>query len=348
VLDVEIALARRGVTVEVALQVRPGERLALFGPSGAGKTSVLEVIAGLLRPDRGRVALGGRELTRRGLGRDLAVPPWSRRVGLLRQDPGLFPHLDVRANIAYSRAAARGAEPLALMAERLEIVALLGERPRALSGGQAHRVALARLLVACDDALLLDEPYTGLDHRLRRVLTEVVREEAARRQVPSVLVAHELAEAQAFADRIAVIDQGRILQEGSPVEVVRRPGSRRVAELVGYLGFIPAAALASAGGPRHDDRQGRVLGVHPDRCRPGTFPAEGVTVPGRVLAARPNGAAWEVDLAVGAPTPRQATVTCRTTEEPPAPGSSFELTVLDPPWFEGDGSLAVRASGVPV
>ena len=119
--------------------------------------------------------------------------------------------------------------------------------PARLSGGQQHRVALGRLLLARCDALLLDEPYAGLDASLRRGLTDLVRALVADRRVPSVLVAHELDEAQAFADRLAVLDQGVILQSGAPGDVVRHPASRRVAELVGYLGFVPVTGSRRPG-----------------------------------------------------------------------------------------------------
>ena len=122
----------------------------------------------------------------------------------------------------------------------LGIDGLLAAMPARLSGGQAHRVALGRLLLAHCDTLLLDEPYTGLDASLRRTLTELVSSLVAERAIPAILVTHELADAQAFADRLAVIDRGELLQVSAPDEAVLRPASRRVAELVGYLGFVPS------------------------------------------------------------------------------------------------------------
>ena len=114
--------------------------------------------------------------------------------------------------------------------------------PARLSGGQRHRVALGRLLLAHCDALLLDEPFASLDAALRRALTALVKDLSSEREVPSVLVTHQLSDAQAFADRLLVMDQGSVLQAGAPDEVVLRPASRRVAELVGYLGFVPATS----------------------------------------------------------------------------------------------------------
>lgn len=337
-LDVAIELDRRELSLEAVFSVDDGERMALFGPSGAGKTSILEVIAGLVPPTRGRVSLRGRELTRADEGARIRVPPWTRRVGLLRQDPGLFPHLSVRDNITYSHAAACASEAALLhMAERLEIVHLLEERPRALSGGQGHRVALARLLLAGHQALLLDEPYTGLDSRLRRVLTDVVRTEALQRSVPSLLVAHELEEAQAFADRLAVVDAGRILQMGSPADVVRLPATRRVAELVGYLGFVPASVLPQETVELRAVPAGAVMGVHHQRTQPGAWPDLGITLRGPVTGIRPAGTGWEVDLSLG-PEPA-IPLTCWVADDPPPVGAPFVITVLEPPWFDSDGLL---------
>ena len=275
-LDADVEVDRREFTVRAALQVAPGERLALFGPSGAGKTTLLEVIAGLVQPRRGRIELGGRVLTSTAPP-VRAVPPWQRRVGLLRQNPGLFPHLSVRDNLRYAPSAPRSGPELSSIASVLGIDGLLSAMPARLSGGQAHRVALGRLLLAQCDTLLLDEPYTGLDASLRRTLTDLVSSLVAERSVPSVLVTHELSDAQAFADRLAVLDRGELLQVGAPDEVVLRPVSRRVAELVGYLGFVP-----------HGES---VAGVHPERVMAGSLrgPGPGANRGRRGLSALGSG-----------------------------------------------------------
>jgi molybdate transport system ATP-binding protein len=335
VLNVDVEADRRDLTVRARLRVAAGERVALFGPSGAGKTTVLEVIAGLVAPRRGVVSLGDRVLTSTAAPA-VAVPPWQRRVGLLRQDPGLFPHLSVRGNLTYARSAARGGE-LAELTARLGIDGLLAEMPARLSGGQRHRVALGRLLLAHCDALLLDEPFASLDAALRRTLTALVQDLCDERAVPSVLVTHQLSDAQAFADRLAVLDGGEILQIGAPDSVVLRPASRRVAELVGYLGFVPATG-SGAGGSGADgagtDGAGTVAGVHPDRVLPGADPNRGLVVTGTVTAARPSGAGWEADLLAG-----DAAFTCRLPARPDGPQVS--VTLLDPPCFGPDGALAV-------
>jgi molybdate transport system ATP-binding protein len=149
VLEADVELDRRDFRLSAAFAVAAGERLALFGPSGAGKTTILEVIAGLQAPGRGTVVLGGRVLTRTAAPRR-QVPPWQRRVGLLRQDPALFPHLSVRQNLAYAAKTrpgpGTGRDEITRIAERLGIGGLVDDRPARLSGGQAHRVALGRLL----------------------------------------------------------------------------------------------------------------------------------------------------------------------------------------------------------
>ena len=337
-LSVDVEVDRRDLTVRAELRVAAGERVALFGPSGAGKTTVLEAIAGLVAPRRGLISLGERVLTSaaapgaaapgagppRTAARPVAVPPWQRRVGLLRQDPGLFPHLSVRANLTYARSAARGSE-LSELAARLGIDGLLAAMPARLSGGQRHRVALGRLLLAHCDALLLDEPFASLDAALRRTLTALVKDLSAERTVPSVLVTHQLSDAQAFADRLAVIDRGEILQVGAPDAVVLRPGSRRVAELVGYLGFVSAGGSAGTG-------TGAVAGVHPDRVVAGSEPGRGLVVTGTVTASRPSGAGWEADVLAG-----DAAFTCRLPARPA--GAELSVTLLDPPCFGADGAL---------
>jgi ABC-type sulfate/molybdate transport systems ATPase subunit len=331
VLDADVEVDRREFTVHAAFRVAPGERLALFGPSGAGKTTLLEVIAGLVRPDRGRVQLGGRVLTSTESPK-IFVPPWQRRVGLLRQDPGLFPHLSVRGNLGYGPAVDPSGRELAQVADALGISSLLSAMPVKLSGGQAHRVALGRLLLAHCDALLLDEPYTGLDASLRRSLSELVAGLIEARSVPAVLVAHELAEAQAFADRLALLDRGRLLQIGAPDQVVLRPASRRAAELVGSLGFVPVAG-----------REGAVAGVHPERVTSGADPGRGVVLTGTVAACRPSGAGWEADLALGA-----TTITCRLPERVAEVGGQLVVTALDPPWFGPDGDAIDQPDTSPV
>ncbi|MDA8292441.1 MAG: ATP-binding cassette domain-containing protein [Actinomycetota bacterium] len=323
-LELDVSVERRDLVVEVALVVRPGERVALFGPSGAGKTTVLEAVAGFVAPRSGTVRLAGRTLATGSPRR--SVPVWLRRVGLVRQDPSLFPHLDVAGNLAYARPVRRaataagrwGIREVERTAEMLGIGGLMGARPGELSGGEARRVAIARTLLCDVEALLLDEPYTGLDARTRRSVTDVVSGAVTARGLPSVLVAHELSEAQAFADRLGLLDAGRVLQLGDPHEVVARPASRRAAELVGYGAFLP-------------DGRGGTIGVHPARVVVGAHPDAGVVLDGPVRDVRASGARFEVDLEA-----RGTTVTCEL-DGAPATGL-VEVTAVDPPRFAPDGS----------
>jgi len=312
-LDIDVVVERREFDVAIALVIRPGECFSLFGPSGAGKTTLLEAVAGLVEPAEGRIVLGGDVLYRSSgrSGRPVSVAPWRRRVMLLRQTADLFPHLDVARNLVYGADRVDAAD-LDRLCRAADIEDLLASYPRELSGGQAQRVALARALATEHSALLLDEPYDGLDAPLRRRLSRLVRTEVAASPVPAVLVTHDLAEAQGFADRVGIIERGRLLQVGPPEEVVRRPADRRVAEMVGYRGFVPS---------------GRTLvAVHPDRVRVGELADLGPVFKGRVLESRPVGIGAEVDAVVNG-----ADITF-TVADPPGPaGSDIMLTVIDPP-----------------
>jgi ABC-type sulfate/molybdate transport systems ATPase subunit len=234
------------------------------------------------------------------------------------QNPGLFPHLSVRDNLCDAPPASPSADELSSLTSVLGIESLLPTMPARLSGGQAHRVALGRLLLAHCDILLLDEPYTGLDVSLRRTLTDLVSSLVAERSIPAILVTHELSEAQAFADHLAILDRGDLLQIGATDEVVLRPASRRVAELIGYLGFVPDGDTTA--------------GVHPERVIAGAHEDRGLVLTGTVIASRPSGAGWESDLQIG-----DVPVTCRLPDKPPASGAELTITVLDPPYFGPDG-----------
>ena len=234
-LQLAATVADRGV--DVALDVADGETVAVLGPNGAGKSTLLDVVAGLLRPDRGRVVLDGRELTAAGgPGRDLLVPAYDRAVGLLAQDPLLFPHLSVRDNVAFgprsrrsSRAAARAAADRWLA--DLALTELAERRPGQLSGGQAQRVALARALAADPRVLLLDEPMAALDVAVRPELRQTLRRVLADRT--AVVVTHDVLDALLLADRVVVVEEGSVVEQGPTAEVLTQPRSRFAAEIAG-------------------------------------------------------------------------------------------------------------------
>jgi len=224
------------VALDVELEVGAGECLALAGPSGAGKTSVLRAVAGLLRPEHGRVACGEQVWLDTAAGVELA--PERRRCGCVFQDYALFGHLSAWRNVAYGLRgmgrAQRRAEALALL-ERFGVAARADERPGRLSGGERQRVALARALAVRPRALLLDEPLAALDARsaasAARELVGVLRE----LQVPAVLVTHDFAEAALLGDVVAVLDAGRIVQRGRAAELTAAPASAFVADFTGAV-----------------------------------------------------------------------------------------------------------------
>lgn len=241
----------------VSLSVAPGEVVALLGPSGCGKSSLLRAVAGLEPLAGGRVAFGGEDLA--------GVPVHRRGFGLMFQDGQLFPHRDVSRNVAYGLEAAGvpRAERAARVAELLSDVGLDGYGSRAvatLSGGERQRVALARALAPRPRLLLLDEPLSALDRGLRERLAAELREVLVATRTTAVFVTHDHDEAFAVADRVAVMDRGRLLQVAAPAELWGAPASRRVAEFLGYQAFVPEELAGTMGRPRAGGAAGGVSG----------------------------------------------------------------------------------------
>ena len=220
--------------LEASWSIEPGQVLVLFGPSGAGKTTTLRAIAGLLQPQRGHIEIGGRVVYDSGGG--LSLPTHRRRVGYLTQRYNLFPHLNVAKNIGYGLRSWTSAAAGERVRELIEVLRLDGmeqRRPWELSGGQQQRVALCRALAPNPEVLLLDEPFASLDMELRRIFRRELRSNLAQSNVPVLLVTHDREEALALADSIQVIDEGRLLAQGNPLDVLGQPGQERVAKLVG-------------------------------------------------------------------------------------------------------------------
>ena len=215
-------------------RVEAGQVLVLFGPSGGGKTTTLRAIAGLLRPLSGVVRVAGRTVYDGAAG--VWTPAHKRRVGYLTQQYHLFPHLTVAKNVAYglpSRRDAGAQERVRSMLQTLELEGLEERYPWELSGGQQQRAALARALATGPEILLLDEPFAALDAELRRTVRRELRALLARNPVPVILVTHDREEALALGDAVQVIDGGRTVAEGQPLDVLGQPGQARVARLVG-------------------------------------------------------------------------------------------------------------------
>ena len=223
----------------VSLSVCRGEVLCLLGPSGCGKTTILRIAAGLEALQGGRVSIEGRAVA----GDGASVPPEERGVGLVFQDYALFPHLTVSENVAFGLRRLTAAERAIRVEQALDAVGLggMGSRyPHMLSGGQQQRVALARALAAGPSVVLLDEPFSGLDARLRDKVRDQTLHALKESGAATLMVTHDAEEAMFMGDRIAVMREGRILQTGSPDELYCHPANTYVAELFGEVNRLSA------------------------------------------------------------------------------------------------------------
>src|SRR6476660_4541232 len=226
---------------DFTLDVADGEFVVFLGPSGCGKTTTLRVIAGFAEPTSGAVRLGERDIT--------YLPPWKRNAGLVFQSYALFPHLTVAENVAFGLAMRKVAksEMGDRIKEALRLVQLgqFGERlPRQLSGGQQQRVALARALVFRPDALLLDEPLSNLDAKLRQEVRVEIRELQRKLGLTTVMVTHDQEEALTMADRLVVMNDGTVHQVGTQRDLYERPADRFVAGFVGRTTFLAGTVEA--------------------------------------------------------------------------------------------------------
>ena len=294
-LNVELSYGATKVLRGISFNVEPGEFFALLGPSGSGKSTLLRLIAGFNQHQAGRLLIGGRDVT--------GIPPWERNVGMVFQNYALWPHLTVARNVAF------GLEERKLPREEvrrrtdaaLELVGLAGygnRRPNELSGGQQQRVALARTLAIEPQVLLLDEPLSNLDARLRVQMRQELRRLHERLGITTIFVTHDQEEAMTICDRIAVMDQGVIQQIGVAVELFDDPVNRFVAEFVGSVNVyegelregrflspalgeitLPASMATGARSTAH-------LAFRPHAVRFNeAVPAEGLQLEGRVASA---------------------------------------------------------------
>ncbi|HJR45049.1 MAG TPA: ABC transporter ATP-binding protein [Actinomycetota bacterium] len=298
----------------VSIAVRRGEFYSLLGPSGCGKTTTLRLIAGFELPDAGTIELAGEDITH--------LPPNKRRVNTVFQHYALFPHLTVQDNVSYGlrqeRVARRDLEErleAALSTVRLQ--ELRHRHPRELSGGQQQRVALARALIKEPTVLLLDEPLAALDLKLRRAMQQELKKLQERVGITFVYVTHDQQEALTLSDRIAVMNGGRLLQEGTPEEIYERPATRFVADFIGQTNFLEAevevagspivvreiatgALLRCASGVAVRVGQKVSVAIRPERIQPATGDSLPNVVEGRLVATTYLGDVVQYRVMVGA------------------------------------------------
>ncbi|HEX2889691.1 ABC transporter ATP-binding protein [Vineibacter terrae] len=289
---------------DVTLDVADGEFVVLLGPSGCGKTTTLRMIAGFITPTAGGVHLADREVT--------GLPPWKRNAGMVFQSYALFPHLSVAQNVAFGLEMRKLAKTdiATRVAEALKLVRLdhlAGRLPRQLSGGQQQRVALARALAIRPDVLLLDEPLSNLDAKLRQEVRVEIRELQRQLGLTTVMVTHDQEEALTMADRLVVMNEGSVRQIGGQRDLYERPADRFVASFVGRGMFLTGQveapgrfrtegglALACDGGTSGP----AVLALRPERLEIGPAPLSGLdnSLPGTVEFVSYLGAASDVHV----------------------------------------------------
>ncbi|SDO01479.1 ABC transporter ATP-binding protein [Geodermatophilus sp. DSM 45219] len=313
-LAADVRVGRGPLTVELGIEVADGEVLAVLGPNGAGKSTLLRVLAGLLPPDDGRVTVG--QETWDDVDAGVHVPAHGRRLGMVFQDHLLFPHLSVTDNVAFGLRTRGVRKPAARRAARdwlarVGIAELADRRPGRLSGGQAQRAALARALVGDPALLLLDEPLSALDARTRLTVRAELRRHLAEYAGSTVLVTHDPVDAMALADRVVVVEEGRVVQAGTPADVSRHPRTDYVARLVG-LALLPGTGEGTTvrldGGGRvavAEESAGEVfVAVRPESVA--------------LYPARPEGSPRNVwSLRLVSATPHGSTVRCELDGEVP-------------------------------
>jgi putative spermidine/putrescine transport system ATP-binding protein len=280
-------LGGRTIVDDLSLNVAAGELVCLLGPSGCGKTTTLRMIAGFLEPDRGQVVVSGRDVTH--------LPPERRPSAMVFQNYALWPHMTVAKNVAFPLRLAK--RPRAEIKERVERVLQLvnllhhqDSRPGRISGGEQQRTALARALVQEPAVLLLDEPLSNLDAKLRVRVREDIREIQQRLGITTVMVTHDQDEAMAMSDRVAVMNDGRIEQVSSPRELYSNPRTEFVASFVGSVNKVPGRLTSSTLTPD----EGLTSAVRPESVR---LVGDGGR-PARVTRVTPHGHFTEVRVSL--------------------------------------------------
>jgi len=334
-------------TVAADIRIEAGEFFTLLGPSGCGKSTMLRMIAGFLQPTRGRILFDEEDVTTR--------PPNKRDTGMVFQNYALFPHMTVAQNVSYGLDVRRAgkAEKAERIAKALDQVGLAGYGTRRidqLSGGQQQRVALARAIVISPSVLLLDEPLSNLDAKLREETRLQIRRVQQEASLTAVYVTHDQAEAMAMSDRIAVLEAGRVHQVATPREVYHRPATEFVARFIGRSNVLPATVVETRqdalvvelpGGrrvetpaPRNPNRKAGdavSLSVRPELMRP--CPVDEALLVGVVGAAEFTGASITFEAAVG---DLELTVTMPDRADAPRPGDTVGLA------WDGERTWAVE------
>ncbi|CAM3541527.1 ABC transporter ATP-binding protein [Hydrogenibacillus schlegelii] len=316
--------------------VEKGKLVGLLGPSGSGKTTVLRLLAGLEIPDAGEIRFGGRSV--------IGVPPQKRRIGLVFQHYALFPHMTVFENIAFGlRVQKRSDREIeARVRDLLALVGLSGlERrfPQELSGGQRQRVAFARALAPEPELLLLDEPFAALDAQVRKSLRAWLREMVRRLGITTIFVTHDQEEAVEMADELIVMNEGRLEQQGPPLEVYRRPRTPFVARFLGESIEIPRPSTLK--GFEHVDPDALAI-VRPEFVEVG-YPHELSNLPaaetGIVQRVHFRGREWQVEVAVGGKT---LAVYLPSEREVPRPGDEVRVFIRRLYVFQGEKMAVVE------
>lgn len=303
-----LAYGKTEILRDIDLALAPGQTLALLGRSGCGKTTLLRLVAGLLAPSSGTVAIAGRTVA----GPGAFVPPEGRGLGMVFQDYALWPHLTVAGNVAFPLEMAgvgraeRDRRTLAAL-ERVGLAAMAGRNPAALSGGQQQRVAIARAIVAEPRIVLFDEPLSNLDRELRESMVEELGLLIRSLGLTAIYVTHDQSEALTLADRVAVMEAGRIAQLAAPDDLVEHPANAKVAEFL-RLGAVLPLHRGDAGwmfGPRRlgplggpDTATAEVL-VTPRALR--VIPAEGAALTGEIAAVHYRDTAYAVTVRLDGP-----------------------------------------------
>lgn len=330
---------------DASFELAEGEFVTLLGPSGCGKTTILRLIAGFESPDAGRILLGGRDVT--------DDPPYRRQINTVFQDYALFPHMNVAQNVGYGLRVAgiSRAEIGRRVQDALGTVDLLSKAdaaPAQLSGGQRQRVALARAIIRRPKVLLLDEPLSALDVKLRELMQVELRHLHQKLRITFILVTHDQKEALVMSDRVMVIDRGHIVQSGTPSELYERPASPYVADFIGTANLLPATVVgqegdtlvatvgdgrirAAAVARNYPPGAAVVLAIRPEKVLlNGRRDGDGCSFVGRVRESLFHGNMLRLKLEVADGAPFAVDLPLRSTladTRPPVPGVTVRLSV---------------------